>query len=187
MFAGKEYSGKHTRRKKNMKNVAMGLFCAAFFMPLIVFQSCASGAPVPESGAVFMDVEGKEWLLSEVRSAGGTVRMDREKLEADGFSGIYTISFQEGLASNEGRVSGMGAPNRFFGPFTAGNNRSLSLGNLASTMMMAFREPDGLREHEYFGYLSGVTRWDLRGGRLELYSSGSNRDEVVLVFDLSIK
>ena len=159
-----------------MKNGFVFLFCTAIFLPVIAFPSGVSGAPAHEPGVRFSDVEGKEWFLSEVRSAAGTVRFDREKLEADGFEGIYTASFQEG------RLSGMGAPNRFFGPYTAGSNRSLSIGNMASTLMMAFREPDGLKEHEYFAYLSRVTRWDLRRGVLELYSSGEDGREAVLVF-----
>ena len=172
-----------------MKNVTLFLFCAALFLPAIVFPSCAGGAPAREGGAsvqegasaqgggaVFSDVEGKEWVLLELKSAGQTVAMDRQKLEADSMGGVYTISFQEG------RVSGMGAPNRYFGPYTLDNSRTLSIGNLASTMMMAFREPDGLKENEYFAYLSKVTRWDLREGKLELYSSDGSGAEAVLVF-----
>jgi len=171
-------------RSKKMKKITVVLFCAALFLPAIAFPAIASGAPAHESGASFKDVEEKEWILSEVKSAGKTVHMDRKKLEAENMGGVYTINFKKEEASNEGRVSGMGAPNRYFGPYTSGSNRSLSLGNMASTMMMAFREPDGLRENEYFACLSRVTRWDLREGRLELYSSDNNRSEVILVFVL---
>jgi heat shock protein HslJ len=85
--------------------------------------------------------------------------------------GVYSISF------NENRLFGMGAPNRYNGPYTVNSNRFLSIGNIASTLMMAIVDPDGLKEHEYFRCLSSVTRWDLRQGKLELYSRDS-----ILVF-----
>ena len=167
-----------------MKKITVVLFCVSLFLPVIAFPSLASGAPAHEGGTSFKDVEGKEWILSEVKSAGKTVHMDRKKLEAENMGGVYTINFKKEEASNEGRVSGMGAPNRYFGPYTSGSNRSLSLGNMASTMMMAFREPEGLKENEYFSFLSRVTRWDLRNGKLELYCSGSAGGEAILIYTL---
>ena len=157
-----------------MKNIALFSFCT--ILVLSVFTSYAYGAPAQDAGVTFRDVEGKEWILSEFKNSGKTISIDRKKLEADGMGGFFTISFQEG------RASGMGAPNRYFGPYTAGANRTLSTGNLASTMMAAFKEPDELKESEYFAYLSKVTRWDLRKGNLELYCSGSNGGEVILIF-----
>ena len=123
------------------------------------------------------DVEGKEWRLTELRSAGNTVRIDRSKLAAADTNGSFTISFQTG------RVSGMGWPNRYFGPYTADSGEALSIGDLASTMMAAFMELDELKEHDYFVYLSNVTRWAVRDGKLELYSTSSGR-ETVLVFEV---
>ena len=172
----------------------MILVCAALLLPAIAFQSCASSAPANETElsfteeanlteetisteeASFTEMEGKKWFLSEVRSAGKTIRLDRKKLEADGFVEIYDITFQEG------RANGMGAPNRFFGPYTVGSNKGLSMGNMASTMMMAFKEPDDLKEYEFLSYLSRVTRWDFREGKLELHCSSNTGDNVVLVF-----
>jgi len=152
------------------------LFCSALLLPLALLASCAGSPPDRGTGAGFGDVEEREWYLSELRSAGVSVRMDREKLDADGFEGIFSANFQEG------RLSGMGAPNRYFGPYTVDGNRGLDIGLLASTLMLAFREPDGLTEHEYFGYLSRVTRWDLREGKLELYSTDEAGNEAVLIF-----
>lgn len=160
----------------------MFLFCMALFLPVIAFPSGASGAAAQEGGASFQNVEGKEWFLSEVKSAGATVRMDRQKLAADNMGGVYTINFQKDQTATENRASGMGAPNRFFAPYTVGSNRAIKIGNAASTMMMAFKEPDGLKENEYFAYLSRVTRWDLRENRLELYSSNNAGSEVILIF-----
>ena len=123
------------------------------------------------------DVEGKEWILTELRSAGNTVRIDRSRIEAADTNGSFTINFQEG------RVSGLGWPNRYFGPYTADSGETLSIGNLASTMMAAFIELDELKEQDYFAYLSKVTRWAIRDGKLELYSTSEGR-ETVLVFEL---
>ena len=169
-----------------MKGFSVVLFCAAFFLPAIVLSSCAGVAPaqenrvmfadvVYENGAAFNAVEGKDWMLLELRRPAETVRIDRS-VDLFGLGEIYTAHFEEG------RISGMGAPNRFFGPYTVGSGRDLSIGLLASTLMMPLVEPDGLREHEYFAYLSRVTRWDIREGKLELHTSSDDGNEAVLVF-----
>ena len=162
-----------------MKSIIMALLCAALFLPAIVFPSGVDAAPAHEAGARFSDVEGREWMLLELRRAAETVIVDRG-IDLYGFGEIYTVKFENG------RISGMGAPNRFFGPYTVGGNRALRIGSengaLASTLMMALVEPEFLREHEYFGYLSRVTRWDLREGNLELFSSSEDGSQAVLVF-----
>jgi heat shock protein HslJ len=170
-------------KEKYMKNIAMFAICAALVLPAMTFPLRASGAPAREPGASFNEVEGREWILAEIRSGGETVRIDRKQLEADGMGGFFTVNFQAATASSGNHlVNGMGAPNRFFGPYSVNSNRTLNIGNLASTLMLAFREPDVLKESEYFDYLSKVSRWDLREGRLELYSSNSRGAEIVLVF-----
>ena len=170
-----------------MKTIPQALFYAALLLPLITFFSCVSVPPADPPAAnlfacqnepIFSDVEGKEWLLFEIRRSGEVVRIDRQALDAYGFGVIYTITFEDGS------VSGMGAPNRFFGPFTVDSDKSLSIGLLAHTMMLALFEPDGLNEHEYFTYLSRVTRWNVREGKLELYTSGDDGSETVFVFAL---
>ena len=153
-----------------MKSVTAIAFVAAIVLSAIAFPSNIGAAPARDAGITFKDVEEKEWVLLEVKSAASAVSIDTDMGE------VYTISF------GENRLSGMGAPNRYNGPYTAGANRSLSIGSIASTMMAAFREPDGLTESEYFNYLSNVTRWDLNEGKLELYSSNSDGTEAVLVF-----
>ena len=167
-----------------MKSFAVLVCCSVFVLPAVMFPLSASGAPSGENGpaareseAVFTDVLGKEWILAELRNAGNVIRIDRNKLSTDNMAGYFTVSFQES------QVNGVGAPNRFFGPYTAGGGRALSLGNLASTLMMAFKEPDNLNEREYFAYLSKVNRWDLRGGKLELCTYNSGGGEAVLVFE----
>ena len=163
-----------------MKKTAVAIF--SFMTILILFPCHVSGAPAYEGGMTFKYVEGKEWVLEELRSDGKTVYFDRKKLEAEGLRDVYTIIFRDSGEPNGSQVNGMGAPNRYFGPYTSFSNRTISIGNLASTMMMAFREPDGLKENEYFTYLSRITRWDMREGKLELHSSNTNGSEAVLVF-----
>jgi heat shock protein HslJ len=142
-----------------------------------MLASCAGGAKTKDGGAVFSDVQGKEWILTELKSAAGTIRLDRQQLEASGFRGAYTLTFEAD------RLSGMGAPNRYFGPYTAGEARALTVGNIASTLMMGINEPQGLSEHEYFAFLGRVTRWDIRGKALELYTSDDSGAERVLVYN----
>ena len=153
-------------------SVILALFSFIFPLRLI-------GAPAYDAGAAFSDVEGREWVLSEFTGNGKVIRIDRQKLSAIIPGDAYTIRF------NEGQVNGIAAPNRYFGPYTAGANRTLVLGNVASTMMAAFNEPDELKEYEYFGYLGKITRWDLRNGKLELHGSGNAGGDgtaVILVY-----
>ena len=113
-------------------------------------------------------------MLTEIIRTGQIVNIDRQAI---GMGGVFTISFQDD------RVSGMGAPNRFIGPFTSNSGNVLSIGELASTLMAAIFEPEALKEHEYFAYLSQVSRWDLRQSTLELYSTNPDGIVVVLVFE----
>jgi len=159
---------------KNDQKSATVPILTIFMVSLIMVVSCAGMSSSGNNEAVFSSVEGREWLLSEIRS-GISITVDRNKLKADGFDGIYTVSFKDGS------VSGMGMPNRFFGPYTA-SGMNLSMQNLAGTKMAALKEPDGLKENEYLSYLSRVTRWNLNGGKLELLSSNSSGSEAILVF-----
>ena len=178
-----------------MKSVTVFVFFVVLVLPAII--SCASTGSqaagsatsggqatggsrttVSEGGTSFNDVSGKEWILAEIRSARSTIQIDRQKLAANNIGGFFTINFQEG------NVSGMGAPNRFRGPYTLGSGNALNIGLLATTMMAAFIEADELKEHEYHVYLGKVTRWNLRSGNLELTSSNPEGAEAILVFRL---
>jgi heat shock protein HslJ len=160
---------KQLNKERIMRKLTGIYFCAALILPAIVFVSCAGSAKVK-------DAQGKEWVLMEIRSQGKTVTIDRKKLDANNMGGAFTINFEES------RVSGMGAPNRYFGPYTVDNNK-LSIGELASTMMAAFFEPEELKEREFFDYLSKANRLKIKSGKLELYSVNSTGAETVLVFE----
>jgi len=159
-----------------MKKSTGALFCA-----VLLFASCAGGASTGgasfmESSADFKDVKGKEWMLLEIKSQGKTVSIDRKKLEAGDMGGAFSINFDVSM------VSGMGAPNRYNGPYTVGDNNALNIGTLASTKMFAFNEPEELKEDEFFAYLSKASRWNLSSGKLEIYSANSAGAEIVLIF-----
>ena len=159
-----------------MKNAAKIAFLMFIAISAIGFPGNAAGAPARDAGVTFKDAEGKDWILLELKRDEIIIPIDRQKLAAYDMGGVYTIYFQEG------RLNGLGAPNRYQAPYSTGGNRSLSIGNIASTLMFSFIEPDGLKEREYFDYLSGANRWDLWEGKLELYCSGSKGDKVVLVY-----
>ena len=159
-----------------MKKLTGILFKTMIILSAMLFTYCAGAAPVIESTSSFKDVEGKEWALSEITKQGKTAIINRGKMEEEGMGQYLTINFKEGS------LSGTGAPNRFFGPYMAGSNRTISTGNIASTMMAAFREPDEIKEIEYFAILSGTLSWDLKNGKLELSGINIDGTEAILVF-----
>jgi hypothetical protein len=48
--------------------------------------------------------------------------------------------------------------------------------------MFAFNEPEKLREHDYFAYLQGTSRWNLSEGLLTLFASSEDGQEITLTF-----
>jgi heat shock protein HslJ len=125
--------------------------------------------------ANFSAVQGREWYLSELRGPSGIIMIDRELLDADGMGDVYSLRF------DEGRISGKGAPNRYMAPYTEERD-GLTLGPVAGTQMAALKEPEALKEREYFAYLNRVTRWSLKGDRLELTTVDEQGRAAALVF-----
>ena len=144
-------------------------FIALAMIGALAAQSFASGMAA-ENALNFSSIGGKNWKLEEVRTGQTAVRINRGTVE------IFTLVFEQG------RVSGIGAPNRYFGPYTGGDSGALSFGAMASTMMAALFENEALKEHEYFAYLAKVFRWDLRDSRLMLYTLNPKNEEVILVY-----
>jgi heat shock protein HslJ len=136
--------------------------------------SCAGGASPREEGD-FDGLREREWRLTALISPSGSIDLSRQKLESEGMGDFYTLRF------DEDRLSGKAAPNQYFAPYTPEKNRALSVGPPAGTLMMALKEPE-LKEHDYFAYLSRVNRWNLKDGKLELYTSGEDGLEAVLIF-----
>jgi heat shock protein HslJ len=142
----------------------------------LTLAACAGGAAVKQGPLNFDEVRGKEWTLTEIRTGSAVIHLDRQKLEAEDMGDVYTLRF------DEDGLSGKGAPNRYLGPYELGDGGRLTLSRVAGTLMMGIKEPEGLKEAEYYDYLSKVTRWNLARDRLELFSETPEGREAVLIF-----
>lgn len=129
-----------------------------------------------KSGPKFSDVQDRDWYLVEVRISPEGITFDRNKLVEEDFSDIFSLRF------DVERVNGIGAPNRYFAPYTLGAKQEIAIKTVATTLMVPLREPEKLKEHDFFAYLQNTGAWNLAGGNLELHSKGENGAEVVLVF-----
>jgi len=163
-----------------LKKILYGILVPA---GVFLAVSCATGSAAKNNtatdtandgiavNAVIGDIIGKDWILDEVRTGQTAV-----KITKTGTTAVYTIKF------DAERVNGVGAPNRYFGPYTAGNDGTLTFGMIAGTMMAPLFEREDLREHDYFVYLEKATRWQLRNGKLELHTRNEGNTAVVLVY-----
>jgi heat shock protein HslJ len=129
-----------------------------------------TGAIVP-----FSDVENRDWQLAALRNDSQFMEIDRIAL-AEYFDEIFTLHFAAG------RLSGVAAPNRYFAPYTLGNNQDIAIGIIAGTLMAALFEPEELKEGDYFSYLQNTHKWNLTDGNLELHTKAEDGTAKVLVF-----
>jgi hypothetical protein len=60
--------------------------------------------------------------------------------------------------------------------------QGVAIKNIATTLMFSIREPEKLKEIEYFLYLQNTVRWNLVKQNLELYSKAEDGSETILVF-----
>ena len=127
----------------------------------------------------FDQVLGREWKLYEVWIGGRNIGFNRNTLATEGFRDAFTLEF------DAERISGAAAPNRYFVPYTLGQGNAISVGIVASTMMVPIIEPEQLREHDYLFFIENMYRWNLTGDRLELSSRGRVGEEVKLIFQLN--
>jgi len=146
--------------------------------------SCASN---PEAGKSNLgsqikvnisDITGKEMVLADVQIGGKSIGYNREELINKGFTDTYTITF------NVEMVSGVGAPNRYSAPYTAGDDNSISIKMIRSTMMATFLESEKLKENEYFSYLQNTYKWNIANDKLELYSKTETGAEILMIFSI---
>ena len=145
-------------------------------------RAVASGAQssgTAEGSGDFSDVTNKDWRLAELRRAGRTVTINRTppaSFATVDLSDWFTLRFVDG------QVSGRAAPNNYGAPYTQADNQAITIGLARTTMMASFYQLEELKEQEFFAYLQNVSRWNLAGGNLELYSRGADDSEAVLVF-----
>lgn len=131
-----------------------------------------------ENFSDFSEITGKNWLLTEVRIDGKNTGFDRGALVRDGFGEYFTLRFD---AEN---ISGTGAPNRYSAPYTLGTGGEIDIMLVRATLMAPIREPDKLREHDFFNYVQNSYKWNLTRNNLELNSRIEDGSEVVLIFTL---
>jgi heat shock protein HslJ len=145
----------------------------AKFLPVmaLILIACASA---PQ----FSGVPDRDWDLVELRTGRESIIFDRGQLEEEGFGDIFTLRFDAAFE----RVNGIGAPNRFFAPYTLADKQGITIKTIASTLMVSIREPEKLKERDYFMYLQNTVRWNLKGQNLELYSKAEDGSETILVF-----
>jgi len=130
----------------------------------------------PGTDIGFSSVAHRNWILAEIRSATETITLDRDRNIKEGFGHIFTLRFEDTI------VFGKGAPNTYRGPYTLADKQAIAFGQMATTMMAAFREPEELTEHQFFVHMSHVMRWKSSEGNLELLAIDEDNAEVVLVF-----
>ncbi|MDR3275654.1 MAG: META domain-containing protein [Treponema sp.] len=118
---------------------------------------------------------GRQWFLAEVITAEGPTAFSREELERLNMGDCFSLEF------DAERLSGKGAPNRFTAPYTASGN-TLSISAPVSTLMAPLVEPAGLKERDYFSYLTGDAQWELSEDWLWLYTRDDSGGLVILGF-----
>jgi heat shock protein HslJ len=113
--------------------------------PILRFAPAASPALV-----------GTRWVALDINNGRGGVASALAGVEVNAIFGA------------DGRVTGSGGCNRFFGPYVA-DDEAISIGPLASTRM-ACAEPEGVMEQEAacLAALERVATWSIREIRLEL-------------------
>ena len=142
---------------------------------MLLLFALMGGSVAYSAETTFDAVLGKVWRLVAVQTAAGDKGFSRQAMEADGMGDFFSLSF------DKERLSGVGAPNRYFAPYKVEQD-SLSIEKMGSTLMASFREPKGLNEREYFAYMQQVKRWSLSGEELTLYSSDEESHGVLLLF-----
>ena len=116
-----------------------------------------------------------EWRLTDVYVNNTNIQFSREN-QIEAFKDIYTINF-DGQT-----VSGTGAPNRYSAPYTLGDNQSISIMMMRSTLMASIFEPENLTEHVYYSYVQKSYKWELNDRNLVLHSKTEDGLDVHLVF-----
>jgi len=151
-----------------MKSILLIMAILLFFS---VAFSLAFGLLTVDNTYLFK-FQGKNWYLYEVIIGTNIIRINRD----DKPSLIYTIMF------NAERFTGMGAYSRYFGPYSVKKDHSLFLRKVTSTRLGSKYETDTFNERKYFTFIERVNRWEIRSGKLELYSFDDDGAQVILIY-----
>jgi heat shock protein HslJ len=122
-------------------------------------------------------IEGNEWKLIDVYVSGTNINFSRNTLPEE-LKNFFTVNFDAQI------VSGVGAPNRYSAPYTLGDNQTINIMLMRSTMMATFLEPENLSENDFFTYMQNAYSWKLANNNLELLSKTRDGADVRLVFSL---
>ena len=147
------------------------IFSVILIAALMAFAGCGSVGG-------FADAVGKEWKLIEVRTDNKDTAFNRNALSKDGASDIFTMKIEAET------LSGVGATNRFTAPYTLGEGQAIEIQPMRSTLMAPLRQPEKLKENEFFVYLQNTTEWKVADKKLEFHSKTEDGTPVVLVFAL---
>ncbi|MDR1249349.1 MAG: META domain-containing protein [Treponema sp.] len=155
-----------------------------WLVPAAVLLLCLSSCAGEPS---FDSLRGKQWKLVEVRNSPSEspepfrdpARFDRSKLKTEGMDDIFVLTF-----GPSAQASGRAAPETYTASYEQGAGQALFFRQIQSSHSERDLVPERLREADYFALLEKVSRWDYRGGKLELYSADPGGREVVLLFVL---
>jgi heat shock protein HslJ len=158
----------------NMK----GIFFTAVIITTML-MSCRSTPQAPAStGPTVNELAGKDWKLTEVRINNINTGFNRSDLARSGYTDGFTLSFDNEM------IGGVGAPNRYSAPYTLKTNNQIIIALIRATLMAPIREPDKLREHDYFGYLQNAGSWSFVNNNLHINSKTEDGRTVLLIFSL---
>ena len=124
------------------------------------------------NNAVFSEVQGRRWNLTEVKNESAIINIDRTKVPID----IYTIKFETA------HLTGTGAINFYSASYAAREDHTISIVGFARICGDTLYEMEDFTEYEYFRYLQRVNRWDLHDRKLELHTYDENGARVILIF-----
>jgi len=162
---------KNSMNETAFPSFVLGLFSCA---NSIVSGECPAIRPAnsPTDKADLYEFQEKNWYLDELRIGTTIICINRNNKP----DLTYTIMF------NTDRFAGVGAPNHFFGSYTASKDHTILFKKIGSTRMVPIFEIYDLKEHEYFSYIERATIWKINNGKLELHSSKEDGAQVILVY-----
>jgi len=125
----------------------------------------------------FTDNVGKKWILTKVSINGKDTDFNRDELiSMDNQGELFSLNFD-----GKGTLSGVGAPNRYSGPYTLSDKQTIKVQPMRSTLMASIFEPKGLKENDYYVYLQTAFKWARIDRRLEIHSKTGD-DTVIMTF-----
>lgn len=130
-----------------VKTLFFALLCAT------ILVGCCSACRQRQKNA--KPLKGTEWHLVQMEGKDLTLPINSFNL----------------LLGEDGSISGIGACNRLLGRYSDGENYTISLGQVGTTMMLC--PENGQLESRFTQMLGGVTHYDIDGDKLLLLENGA--------------